>query len=323
VSAPISVVIVNFNGERVIGPCLDSVFAQSCPPAEVIVVDNASTDGSCNLVRRIFPSVKVIASPVNHGYAGGCNLGIRACSQEFVAILNNDVVLDPGWAEAMMRHLDKPFAFWASLVVFAYDPRLVDSAGDGMAVIGAGYKRGHGQPASRYDREEEVFGACAAAALYRRSMLDEISGFDEDFFLIYEDADLNLRARLRGHRCLYVPSARVIHHVNASIRTFSHTYVFFGHRNSEYVFWKNMPASMLVRFLPERLLFDLASFLFFLFKGRTGSFLQAKLSFLRNVPSVVRKRRTIQKQRQLTTSQLRALLDRNWLRFRRKAVMTR
>jgi len=192
-----------------------------------------------------------------------------------------------------------------------------------MAVIGAGYKRGHGQPASQFDREEEVFGACAAAALYQRSMLEELGSFDPDFFLVYEDADLNTRARLRGHRCLFVPTARAIHHVNASIRTFSHTYVFYGHRNSEYLFWKNMPASMLVRFLPERLLFDSVSFLYFMLKGRGISFLQAKLSFLRNFRAVLEKRSRIQTDRRLAPDQFRRLLDRNWLKFRRKAVVTR
>ncbi len=306
-----------------IGPCLDSVLAQSCPPAEVIVVDNASSDGSLDLLRRCYPWVKLIVSPTNRGYAGGCNLGIAAASGELIAILNNDVVLDSGWAQAMQQNVSEAYSIWASLVVFAHDPRVVDSAGDGMAVIGAGYKRGHGQPASRFDRQEEVFGACAAAALYRRSMLEELGSFDADFFLVYEDADLNTRARLRGHRCLFVPTARAIHHVNASIRTFSHTYVFYGHRNSEYLFWKNMPAGMLLRFLLERLLFDSASFLYFALKGRGVSFLQAKLSFLRNLRAVLRKRREVQATRRLDPAEFRRLLDRNWLKFRRKAVVTR
>ncbi len=312
---------MNFNGERIIGPCLDSVLVQSCPAPEVIVVDNASSDRSLDILSSHYPSVKLIASATNQGYAGGCNVGIQAASGELIAVLNNDIVLDPGWLRAMQIAVSDSYGMWASLVVFAHDPQVVDSAGDGMAVIGAGYKRGHGQPTSRYDKQEEVFGACAAAALYRRSVLEELGGFDSDFFLIYEDGDLSTRARLRGHRCLFVPAAKAIHHVNASIRTFSHTYVFYGHRNSEYLFWKNMPGWMLLRFLPERLLFDFVSLVYFTFKGRGLSFLRAKVSFLRNIAKVLRKRRKIQSDRRLSPAQFRQLLDRNWLKFRRKAVV--
>jgi len=321
VSPSVSFVIVNFNGERIIGPCLDSVLAQSRPAHEVIVVDNASSDCSLDILRSRYPSVKLIASETNRGYAGGCNLGIEAAAGELIAVLNNDIVLDADWLRAMQVAVADSYSMWASLVVFAHDPRIVDSAGDGMAVIGAGYKRGHGQPASRYDRQEEVFGACAAAALYRRSVLEELGGFDSDFFLIYEDGDLSTRARLRGHRCLFVPAAKAIHHVNASIRTFSSNYVFYGHRNSEYLFWKNMPGWMLVRFLPERLLFDAMSLVFFTLKGRGAAFLRAKVSFLRNIESVLRKRRQIQSGRLLSPAEFRPLLDRNWLKFRRKAVV--
>jgi len=136
-----------------------------------------------------------------------------------------------------------------------------------------------------------------------------------------EDADLNMRARLRGFRCLYVPEAIVHHMVNRSIGTFSHTYVYFGHRNSEYLFWKNMPTPLLWRYIPERSLFNLLSFLYFLPKGRGFSFLRAKVDFLRNCSDTLEKRRMIQMERTLSTKDLHALLDRNWLRYRRKAAV--
>jgi GT2 family glycosyltransferase len=319
VSVPVSIVIVNYNGERFLASCLSSVLTQTRPFDEIILVDNASIDSSLSLVHHRFPQVKIIKIEQNVGYAEGCNRGITASSGNLVAVLNNDAVLHSHWLEKLLEHDKEPWSFWASLILFAAQPDIIDSAGDAMAVVGSGFKIGHLQPAQNRVEPREVFGPCAAAALYRRSLLEATGGFDPDFFLVYEDADLNFRARLLGFRCLFVPTAVAYHHVNSSIGSFSHTYVFYGHRNSEYVFWKAMPLALLLLYLPERLLFDAASFLFFLTKGRSVSFVRAKLDFLRNFISLIRKRRTVQKSRVLTTSQVRRILVRNWLRNRLKA----
>ncbi|MFQ5740277.1 MAG: glycosyltransferase family 2 protein [Acidobacteriota bacterium] len=317
----VSFVIVNYNGESCLPACLDSIFAQTRPPDEVIVVDNASQDGSLELLERnLAGRGESIALPRNLGYAGACNRGIEKCSAELIAVLNNDIVLDRHWLESLLAHDHADFHFWASRILFAANPDLVDSAGDGMAVIGAAYKIGHGDPASRFDKPREVFGPCGAAALYRREVLEATGGFDADFFLVYEDADLSMRARLRGFRCLYVPSAKVYHRVNTSIGTLSASYVFFGQRNSEYVFWKNMPTTLLLLYLPERILFDLISFLFFLAKGRGKAYLRAKQDFIRTLPHLMEKRRQVQQTRQLQSRQLNRLLDRNWVKYRKNAV---
>ncbi|HXK58725.1 MAG TPA: glycosyltransferase family 2 protein [Acidobacteriota bacterium] len=319
-SPSVSIVIVNFNGERFLAPCLSSVLAQTRPFDEIILVDNASSDASLELVHHRFPQVRVIKIEKNVGYAQGCNVGIRASSGDLVAVLNNDAVLDSHWLERLLEYNQEPWSFWASLIVFASTPGKIDSAGDAMSVVGAGFKIGHMKKAEDRTEPKEVFGPCAAAALYRRSLLDATGGFDPDFFLIYEDADLNFRARLLGFRCLFVPGAIAYHHVNSSIGSYSHTYVFFGHRNSEYVYWKNMPLALLLLYLPERMLFDLASFLFFSLKGRPGSFLRAKLDFLRNFPAVLKKRRAVQKSRVLTTGEVRRILVRNYSRYRLKTI---
>ena len=124
-----------------------------------------------------------------------------------------------------------------------------------------------------------------------------------------------------GYRCLYVPEAVVHHQVNASIRTFSHNYVYYGHRNSEQLFWKNMPTSLLFLYLPERVLFNLLAFLYFASKGRASSFIRAKADFLKQFSTVRRKRRKIQEEKKVTRKQLRSMLERNWLKYRRKAVV--
>lgn len=292
---------------------------QTRPPDSVIVVDNASSDDSPALVTRSYPKAQLMELPRNVGFPAACNAGIQATRSDLVAILNNDLVLDPRWLESLLEHYSKEWSLWASLIVFASAPDTVDSAGDGMAVIGAGYKRGHGESASQYKAAKEVFGPCAAAALYRRELLEEVGGFDEDFFLVYEDADLNFRARLLGRRCLYVPDAVVKHRVNTSIGQFSDLYVYQGHRNSEFVFWKCLPMPMLLAYLPERILFDLLSALYFSFRGRGPAFLRGKIDFLRNWKQVRAKRKEVQAARTVSWQELRRHLDRNWFRFRRKA----
>jgi GT2 family glycosyltransferase len=310
--------VVNYNGLGHIEYCLQSLLSQTRPPDEVVVVDNASSDGSPRLVGQRFPQFRLVESGDNLGYARGCNLGIRRTRSDLVAVLNNDLVLDPGWLSALLRRVREPWSFWASRILFANSPDRVDSAGDAMAVIGSAYKIGHGEETEGYLEPREVFGPCGAAALYRRRLLEELDGFDEDFFLVYEDADLNMRARLRGHRCLYVPDAVVYHQVNRSIGRLSPTYVYYGHRNSEYLFWKNMPTSLLVRYLPERALFNLLCLAYFGGRGRGLSFLKSKLDALLGAGTTLRKRRLVQATRTISTRDLRRILDRNWLRNRRK-----
>jgi GT2 family glycosyltransferase len=319
----VSVVIVNYEGVDLLGPCLESVLCQTHPFDEIIVVDNASSDSTRHLLERQFPGVHLIASRENLGYAEGCNRGIRASSGEMIAVLNNDVVLDACWLENLLHYNRDPWSFWASLVTFNSDRGKVDSAGDGMAVVGAAFKIGHGKEAGNYSTPSEVFGPCAAAALYRRSLLEATRGFDPDFFLVHEDSDLNFRARLLGFRCLFVPQAVAFHRVNSTIGTSSHNYVYYGHRNSEYVFWKNFPLRLLLSYLPERILFDVASFLFFVYRRRGASFLQAKLDFIRSLPAILRKRRLVQQTRQLSAPEVRAALTRNWFRHRLNGRATR
>lgn len=322
VAASVTIIVVNYNGEAFIRECLESVFSQTRPPDQVLVVDNASTDEGRALVARLFPQARLVVLAENLGFGAACNRGLQEARGDLIAILNNDLVLDRRWLESLLEHDTEKWDFWASRILFASDPERVDSAGDGMAVVGAAYKIGHGDPVGRHEAGREVFGASGAAALYRRSLLEDVGGFDPDFFLIYEDADLNMRARLRGYRCLYVPQATALHRVNSSIRTFSDHYVFYGHRNSEYVFWKDMPGTLLLWYLPERILFNFLSFVFFLLKGRPGSFVRAKIDFLRNFTSILEKRRRVQRSRRLTPAQFRALLERNWLKYRRKAIVT-
>lgn len=216
----VTVVIPNWNGLQHLPECLAALSAQSFRDFESIIVDNASTDGSAQWVRQHFPAVRVLQRRDNGGFSKAVNAGILASRSEYVALLNNDTSADPHWLGALVSALDgrHDYHFAASMMVLHSHPDRLNAAGD-VYLLGrlAGRNRGFGEPASRYSRPQRVLGACAGAALYRRRMFDTVGLFDEDFFLMSEDTDLNLRCLVAGMRCLYVPGARVRHKYRASI----------------------------------------------------------------------------------------------------------
>lgn len=310
-----SVIVVNWNGRHHLDACLGALGRQSFTDFETLLVDNGSTDGSPELVRSAYPWVRLLPLPENRGFAGGNNEGIRRARGRYVALLNNDTEAEPDWLAELVAALERrgDIAFCASRVLLFDRRDTLDSAGDYFADNGVAGKRGHLEPASRYSEPEEVFGACAAAVLYRRSLLEDVGLLDEDFFLIFEDADLSFRARNAGHRCLYVPTARVYHKTNASIGTYSPTYVYYGQRNLELVYLQNMPLGLLLKYLPMHLFYDALALGFFARRGRLWAFLRAKAAVLGSLPAILRKRRLVQARRVLPAAELERLFTRGWL----------
>ncbi len=225
----VSVVIPSYNGAHLLPACLDALRAQTYRDFETIVVDDHSADATPAVVAA-YPEVCLIRLPANRRFAGAANAGLRAARGALLALLNNDAAPDPGWLAALVAALDRHgwAGFAASRLVLWDDPARLHSAGDYYGRDGVPDSRGVWQPAAgAYLRPVEVFGACAAAALYRRPMLAALAGapdpaaplppvFDPALTMYCEDVDLNLRARLRGYRCVYVPEARVRHRLSAT-----------------------------------------------------------------------------------------------------------
>jgi GT2 family glycosyltransferase len=204
-----SVVIPNWNGRRWLPGCLASVGRQDLRPAEVIVVDNGSGDGSLGFLRAEHPGVRVISFATNTGFGHAANAGTFAARSELVALVNTDVVLASDWLSRMSHPLraDRGIASVACKMLSLHDPTRVYDAGDVLRRDGACEQRGRfGRDDGRWDAPGEVFGACAGAALYRRAALLEVGGFDERYFAYLEDVDLALRLRLAGWRCAYEPA---------------------------------------------------------------------------------------------------------------------
>jgi GT2 family glycosyltransferase len=307
----VTVVVPNWNGERFLSTCLGSLREQSLEDFETILVDNGSTDGSAAFVRRIFPGVRVLPLSENMGFSAAVNAGIRSSRAEYVALLNNDTETDPRWLEALVEAAEAyPEAgFFASKLVDFNDRHILDGAGDVLRRSGLPYRLGHGEPdRGQYDEAAFVFGACAGAALYRRSMLDDIGLFDEDFFANCEDGDLSFRAQLAGYRCLYVPGSVVYHMGSATFGKRSPTAVRLGTRNSLCLLVKNLPAPLVPGFLPFVAAGQLSRLIVTASTSTLGAHLQGLSGALRLLPLMLKKRREIQKRRQVPVEYIKGLL---------------
>jgi GT2 family glycosyltransferase len=210
----------------------------------MIIVDNSGK----GLVRRqqFAPDIRVLENSSNAGFGAAVNQGFRASSAPYLATLNDDAAARPGWLDALVRAIERrPDAGMCASQVRLFGEERLDSAGMLVARDGTSKQRGHGRPPEDFPVTEETLFPSGSAALYRRTMLDEIGGFDDDFFLYCEDTDVGLRARWAGWKCLYVPDAVVEHHYSHSAGRASPVKAYFVERNRLFVVAKNFPAGML------------------------------------------------------------------------------
>lgn len=209
----VSVVLPIWNSSQWLPGCLEALALQT-RSFRLVVVDSASTDDSIEIVRRAAPDAAIVRLDRNRGFSAAANAGIAATRTPFVALLNADTRAEAGWLAALVDTLaDGPDELWAvaPCMLRMELPDQIDDAGNLLTRYGTAIKRGHGEPAGRYQQAADVFSVSGGASLFRRRVLDELGGFDESHESYFEDVDLGLRARLAGYRALYVPEARVLH----------------------------------------------------------------------------------------------------------------
>lgn len=247
----VTVVIPNYNGVRFLKTCLDSLEEQTAKEFEVLVVDNGSTDESVAYIQRNYPWVHILPLEENTGFCGGVNAGIQAATTPYVLLLNNDVEVAPDFVEQMhkaIRRSERVFSVSSKMVQF-YDRRKIDDAGDLYCLLGWAFQRGVGHKIneSAYQKHSRIFSACGGAAIYRRSVFEEIGYFDEMHFAYLEDLDVGYRARIAGYENIYCPKAVVYHIGSGTTGSKYNTFkVKLSARNSFYLAYKNMPAAQLL-----------------------------------------------------------------------------
>lgn len=248
----VSVIIPHWNGKEHLETCLEAMRRQTFRQFEVILVDNGSTDGSQEFVRNQYGEVRLLELGRNLGFTGACNAGYRVARGAFIVLLNNDTEADAAWLEALVDAFHRyPQAGSIASKLLLFDQRdHFHAAGDFYRVDGIPGNRGvwH-KDRGQYDEEEEVFGACGAAAAYRRTMLDETGFLDSAFYFSCEDIDLAWRAQLGGWQVIYAPRAIVYHKLKATGGSVTGSY--YDGRNFLYVIWKNYPPSLLRLYWPH------------------------------------------------------------------------
>ncbi|MCP3678291.1 MAG: glycosyltransferase family 2 protein [Deltaproteobacteria bacterium] len=249
----ISVIIVNWNGLKFLKGCLRTLLLQSFSDFETIVVDNGSVDGSVAFIRDSYLTVKVIENSENRGFATANNQGLGVARGRYVAFLNNDTEVDREWLSnlAVSAESSPPdVGMWAPKILSLDDRATIDSVG-GLLISTCCIAKGRGRgerDKGQYDGVSYVFIPSACSAMYRREMIDDVGGFDEEFFAYCEDTDLGMRARLRGWKTCSVPKAVVYHHYSGTAGRYSPTKAFLVERNHIWVAVKNLPLPMVVPF---------------------------------------------------------------------------
>ena len=292
----VSVIIVNFNGMKLLKNCVQSLITQTYKNLEIIIVDNASSDNSVEYLRTSYPESVIIENSSNLGFAGGVNTGIRNARGSFIMTLNNDAWADCQCVERLLSATKSDDRIGMCAAKMLFPDKRINSAGICISRSGAAWDRGMFEvDKGQYDKREEIFGPCAGAALYRRSMFEEIGLFDEDFFLYLEDVDLAFRAHLSGWKCIFVPEAVVHHHHGGTAGFMSDLTIYYGNRN---ILWwpvKNYPFLTLVLSLPWIIGRTFGVIPYYALRGRGKVILKSKIDGLSGLPMIWEKRKNIRR----------------------------
>jgi GT2 family glycosyltransferase len=300
----VSAAVLNFNGRRLLEVVLPSLAAQEYSDFEIVVIDDCSSDDSLAYLAREWPAVRVLGTgESNVGVSAALNVAVRACTGEFVALLNNDIELDPLWLQELVAALDHhPEAATAAGKLLNYHQRdRIDGAGDIFTRAAMAWGRGGGQPdRGQYDREEEIFAPTAGAGLYRTSAFTDVGPFDESFHAYFEDVDWGLRAQLAGYRSRYVPSALGYHMGGATTQGHkSSRYYELQHRNTLAVMIKDVPARFLLRYAYLIAWHQAIGLVYSTRAGMLRAHLRAYKAAAHAAPGWLRERRTIMQRRRI------------------------
>jgi GT2 family glycosyltransferase len=321
----ISVIVVNWNRRDLLRACLLSLDRQTFPEFEVIVVDNGSIDGSATMIQKEFPAVRLIRNSENRGFCAANNQGVAAAGGELIALINNDAEAEPFWLAALAQVFsgESRIGMAASKILVYGDPARIDKAGHLIYPDGQNRGRGTGETDyGQYDRQQETLWPDGCAAMYRKEMLQQIGGFDEDFFAYGDDAELGLRARIAGWRCIYVPTAVVRHRRASTLGLKSPLRLELIERNRILLAVKLFPVRLLLLnpfYYTARLFAGaLASVqnqgetsAFPGFRGKLlviGALVRGDIQALRLVPRMLRKRRALRHIRSLSSAEVRQLI---------------
>lgn len=323
----VSVIVVNFNGKKFLKSLIPTIQKQTYSNVEIIIVDNGSQDDSIEFLQKFLPDVQVVKSKVN-SFSFGNNLGLQNARGEFIFFLNNDTELDLNCIAELIKSAqqgDVRYGMWSCKILNYFDRQVIDNTG--LSIYPDGMSRGRGRGEldnGQFDQEAESCFPSGCAALYRRSLLDVIGGFDEDFHFFVEDSDLGFRARLYGSSCKFVSTAIVYHMYSSTVGKFSSKKAFLVERNRIWLMIKNYPP----RFLFMSPWYTLKRYVYQFYGiikgvGASGKYVQqnsffklffvtifAWISAIVKIPKMFLKRRGIYKSKKLSNLEIYTLFTR-------------
>jgi len=310
-----SISILYWNSDQTIDACLDALNAQTDQDFEILLIDNGSTQP---ISRRLIEKysrlpINLFTLEHNFGFAGGNNFASAKAKAEYLVLLNADAFPRPDWLENIrdeIRH--HPGCFFSSKLIMANDPCRLDGTGDIYHVSGLVWRRSYNTKISSFpEKEQEVFSACGAAAVYPLNAFKQVNGFDEDYFSYVEDIDLSFRLRIRGYKCIYLPNAVVNHVGYGSTYRRSDLAVYYGQRNLVWTFFKNMPGIFVWILAPLHLLSNLLMITLGIFRRQGKITIKSKWDALRNLTLIFQKRKLVQSTRSVPIHRLLLAMDWN------------
>jgi GT2 family glycosyltransferase len=306
-SQTVAVVIVNYNGGSCLERCLKALSRQTRKPDRVLLVDNNSDNFSSDQIYSSFPQIEILALNKNTGFAAANNLAInRLDDMEWVVLLNPDAYAEQDWLEKLLNGAEShPDFHFFGCRMLATAENTLDGTGDVYHVSGASWRRDYGKSAEGRKQGDEIFAPSGAAALFRRDIYIEAGGLNEEFFCYMEDMDLGFRLKLLGYRCFYIADAVVVHEGAALVGSHSDFQVYHGHRNLVWVYVMNMPSPWFWIYLPQHLLYNLASVLLYVYHGKTAVILRSKFDAIKGLRRAWRQRRLVQAKTKVDIRELR------------------
>lgn len=304
----VSVILVNYFHKKSVAGCINSILKNNFNNLEIIVVNNSPQE-KIGYLKTIDKRIKIIEAKKNLGYAGGCNLGFKNSSGNYLIFLNPDVKVSKNWLSEGIKPIQQGQAEVVMSKILSRDGKIINSAGGRIHYTGLSWAGDCGQREKKKKNSYPVALASGASLFIKKKLFKKLDGFDQDFFMYAEDADLSLRAQLLGKRILCAPASLVFHDYQFEKGNYKFYHL---EKNRLAIILKNYSLKMIILFLPILVLFDLGIFLYFLFQGRPGIKIKANIYFLKNIKKILRQRKLI--------NQTRIISDQEFAKFLRGTI---